>query len=268
MKSFADTMHPGFISGLPIVRYPHCRSAQSLRRYHEKRFSVRALMSPNQSPAEPAISVDKGGRTLTRPMSHDETQSAFVSFINLMPGLWNSERTYHYMVPPTTRESSQTTFDVDVLDTDAIDDVLRRNAATTKSLSNWQVVVTHGFRVSFRTRMGDSDQLVIASTNLAFVPQAFCTNGLILGDYYRDLGYEESAPIKAQFVFDAAKSQLVMTTVYTKVVSVDTISLINPKLRLRNIVNYRRPKHGAPLSDVVLVGFGVESKSEGGRLVK
>jgi hypothetical protein len=51
-----------------------------------------------------------------------------------------------------------------------------------------------------------------------------------------------------------------MTTTYTHVVSVDTITLLNPRLRLRQILNYRRPPQGQPLQEVLLVGFGVEQK--------
>jgi len=41
----------------------------------------------------------------------------------------------------------------------------------------------------------------------------------------------------------------------------DTITLINPRLRLREIVTYQRPALGDPLKDVILVGFGVEQKT-------
>ena len=51
-----------------------------------------------------------------------------------------------------------------------------------------------------------------------------------------------------------------MTTHYTRVVSVDSITLINPNLRIRKILNYQRPPEGQPLENVVLVGFGVEQK--------
>ncbi len=51
-----------------------------------------------------------------------------------------------------------------------------------------------------------------------------------------------------------------MTTTYSRVVSVVSITLINPTLRIRKFLNYRRPAEGEPLQEVVLVGFGVEQK--------
>ncbi|NEO63373.1 MAG: phycobiliprotein lyase, partial [Moorea sp. SIO4G2] len=42
--------------------------------------------------------------------------------------------------------------------------------------------------------------------------------------------------------------------------SVDSITLINPNLRIRKIINYQRPLESEPLDKVVLVGFGVEQK--------
>lgn len=52
-----------------------------------------------------------------------------------------------------------------------------------------------------------------------------------------------------------------MTTNYTRVVAVDSITLINPTLRIRKIVNYQRHPEGHPLEYPVLVGFGVEQKA-------
>lgn len=226
-------------------------------------------MNPEQPSAKAAVSLSNSGHPLTTPMTHEATEAAFSTFINIMPGVWDSERTYHYMTSqPSARESSQTTFFVDTLNSSTIEEVLRQNEASMqKGLQQWQLGSTYGFKVSFRTRMANSDELVIASTNLAFVPYQFYSNGIIRGNYFRDVGYEERVPTKAQFIFDAAKLQLVMTTYYTRVVSVDTITLINPDLRLRNIVNYNRPQQGAPLSEAVLVGFGVELRNKGARLV-
>lgn len=217
--------------------------------------------SLNQPFTQPMVTVDNNGELVKTPMTRKATETAFSTFINLMPGLWNSQRTYHYNQPPNQRhESSQTTFEVGSLRPDAIDDVLQCNESATSNLERWQLDGTYGFQVSFRTKMQSSDELVISSTNLAFVPHSFHENGFIRGDYFRDLGYEERAPIKAQFVFDAAKSQLVMTTYYSQVVSVDSIALINSSTRLRQIVNYQRPRHGTSLSEIELVGFGLETR--------
>jgi hypothetical protein len=51
-----------------------------------------------------------------------------------------------------------------------------------------------------------------------------------------------------------------MTTPYTRVVAVDSITLINPNLRIRRILNYQRPDSDGPLDSLRLVGFGVEQK--------
>jgi hypothetical protein len=85
-------------------------------------------------------------------------------------------------------------------------------------------------------------------------------NGWLAGDYLRDRAYEESRPIISRFKFDNQYRELLMTTNYTEVVSVDSITLINPTLRIRKIINYHRPEEGMPLQNPRLVGFGVELK--------
>jgi hypothetical protein len=84
---------------------------------------------------------------------------------------------------------------------------------------------------------------------------------MLSGNYLRDRAYEEAKPIVANFRFHTENRELLMTTHYSRVVSVDSITLINPKLRIRKILNYRRPEEGQPLSELVLVGFGVEQKT-------
>jgi hypothetical protein len=64
----------------------------------------------------------------------------------------------------------------------------------------------------------------------------------------------------SKFRFHPQSRELLMTTTYTRVVSVDSITLINPNLRIRRILNYRRPLEGEALQEIVLVGFGVEQK--------
>jgi hypothetical protein len=53
-----------------------------------------------------------------------------------------------------------------------------------------------------------------------------------------------------------------MTTHYTRVVSVDSIILVNPTMRIRRILNYQRPAEKEPMDTLVLAGFGIEQKSE------
>lgn len=285
--------------------------------------TTRAILTPDQvdviNNGKPLLStsldIDTTGRPMDTPLSVESTYASFKTFIDLMPGVWNSQRTYHYLgtnIKPTvsteknsTREESQTTFEVHSLDAAVIEEVLQSNGikSSAAALNSWQRDMTAGFRVSFRTIMQSMgvDTPVVSGTNLAFVPTSVHVNGVIKGDYFRDLGYEEKGPIKAQFVFSAPKMQLIMTTTYTKVFSVDTITLVSPMLRLRQIVNYKRPaadsseaatgggglqqgdeRNGVEQqqtvqeqqqtmksSDVVLVGFGTEERgSEDQRLVQ
>lgn len=114
-------------------------------------------------------------------------------------------------------------------------------------------------RVSFLTKMASQSELVRSYTDLAFVPERV-DGGEVSGAYYRLFGYEERVPTVATFVFDAALRKLNMTTFYTRTVSVDSIALVNPTCRIRNIINFQRPPDGLPLTVPELVGFGVETK--------
>ena len=95
--------------------------------------------------------------------------------------------------------------------------------------------------------------------NLLFVVQNE-TSRVLEGDYLRDRAYEEARPIVSRFRFDSNTRELLMTTNYTRVVSIDSITLINPQIRIRRILNYLRPPAGQPLEQLGLVGFGVEQK--------
>lgn len=236
------------------------------------RHTPRAETSParrSDIPLSPVRPHDKAGLPTTAPSIGTAAAQSFASFFSAMPGSWNSQRTYHYVMDDNC-EPSQTTFDVKRLSMPSIEAVLRSNAdnESLTDLPEWCTNNTHGFRVDFNTRMGSDGRYVRAGTNLAFVPTQIGQDGVLHGSYYRDLGYEEKAPIKSVFVFDCNRMTLVMTTFYTKVVSVDQISLINPNLRLRNIVTYTRPPDGQALEEVILVGFGVEKKGQDQRLVK
>lgn len=188
--------------------------------------------------------------------------SSFATFFTAMSGSWNSERTYHYIQGKSqTREESQTTFDVTRLNPSQVAAVLESN----RLLDAPRGDRTQGFRVSFLTRMASQSELVRAGTNLAFVVEE--VNGATMkGGYYRDMGYEESGAVSARFEFDAAKMELRMVTFYSRVVSVDEIRLVDDALRLRRIVNYVRVGNG--MGPVLLVGYGVEIKDEGTRLVE
>ncbi len=224
-------------------------------------FSPRMALSERNAASAPAPAKKTG-----LPVRASPFLSVFRVFFTAMNGSWNSERTYHY-TRERTRESSQTTFDVTRLSKIAVEAVLASNNETAIFTPQEQAY-SEGFNVSFLTRMESEKELVRSSTNLAFVPRSVSEDGIIEGDYYRDLGYEEAAPIAATFMFDSKKKELNMTTYYTKVVSVDQITLVNANVRLRKIVNYVRPKSKEdPLVHPLLVGFGVESK-DGARLVQ
>lgn len=202
--------------------------------------------------------------TDTLPLQATAPLALFRSYFASMTGDWNSERTYHY-VPERRREESQTTFGVTRLDKAQVDAVLGCNAELT--LTPQEQTYAEGFRVAFLTRMQSQAGLVEAATNLAFVPRAV-KDGVVVGDYYRDMGYEEKAPIAARFRFIPSEMCLVMETWYTRVVSIDQIHLASPDVRLRKIVNYKRPDTGNSLTQVLLVGFGVETKGDPDVLVK
>jgi hypothetical protein len=178
--------------------------------------------------------------------------ATFHQFFQHCVGSWKTERTYHYLSQQEV-ERSHTDFVVNPLTAEQKQQVLTDNQYEPTALDDLP-----GFHLSFNT-VSESGEVVSQSLNLLFVPKA--EDGAILtGDYLRDRAYEEARPIISEFRFHAETRELLMTTNYTRVVSVDSITLVNPNLRIRKILNYRRPEAGEPLSDVVLAGFGVEQK--------
>ena len=115
-----------------------------------------------------------------------------------------------------------------------------------------------GFRLYFHT-VSDKGEEVSQELRALFVPQQQ-QEDMITGDYLRDRAYEEARPIISEFRYHIPTRQLLMTTRYTKIVSVDSITLVNPDMRIRQILNYHRPPEGEPLEKLALVGFGVEQK--------
>ncbi len=177
----------------------------------------------------------------------------FHQFFEACVGTWVTERTYHYL-PQQEVERSHTEFTIQPLQSDAKTQVLTDNGYAIPE----QIDTLPGFHLAFDT-VSEKGEQVSQALNMLFVYQP--PDGVILqGDYLRDRAYEEAKPMVAQFQFDPVKRELLMTTTYTKVVAVDSITLINPHLRIRRIINYLRPMDGKPLETVVLVGFGVEQK--------
>jgi CpeS-like protein len=177
----------------------------------------------------------------------------FHQFFEACVGQWKTERTYHYLTHQEV-ERSHTEFLVQPISSERKKQVLTDNEYPSQPNPD----ILPGYHLAFETVSEKGDR-VNQALNMLFVPQG--SEGVVVkGDYLRDRAYEESRPIVSQFRFDAEKRELLMTTNYTHVVSVDSITMVNPNLRIRKILNYRRPESGEDLQEVVLVGFGVEQK--------
>ncbi|MGK7909913.1 MAG: phycobiliprotein lyase [Synechococcus sp.] len=182
--------------------------------------------------------------------------SQFHQFFEHCVGRWVSERTYHYLSQQEI-ERSHTEFYVEPVPITAKQKVIEDNGYATPS----NLDTMPSFQIGFET-VSEHGEKAAHSLNALFVKQSEKPDGIVLGDYLRDRAYEEARPIVAQFRFNPQTRELLMTTTYTRVVAVDSITLVTPSLRIRKIVNYVRPKDGDPLTDVVLVGFGVEQKQQ------
>ena len=180
-------------------------------------------------------------------------RSTFLAFFDCCVGSWVAERTYHYLAYSEV-ERSRTEFTIAPLTTEAKQKVLHENQYPLPS----ELAELPGFNLGFYT-ISDKGEEVTQNLNLLFVPQQEDAEGLI-GDYLRDRAYEEAKPIISQFRFVKADNQLLMRTNYTRTVSLDSIRLLNDKVRLRQILNYQRPPEGSPLEKLSLVGFGLEQK--------
>ena len=179
--------------------------------------------------------------------------SVFQQFFTDCVGKWVSERTYHYLTPQEI-ERSRTEFTVQPLNSEQKIKVLSDNAYEQQgSLEKFP-----GFNLGFYT-INDKGEEVSQNLNLMFVPTV--ESGIFLeGDYLRDRAYEEARPIISHFRFNSGSKELLMTTNYTHVVSVDSIIMTNPNLRIRKILNYQRPLEKQPLDKISLAGFGIEQK--------
>ena len=178
----------------------------------------------------------------------------FEQFFTDCVGNWQSDRTYHYLTHKEI-ERSQTTFEVTPLSSAQKAQVMSDNAYD--QLNNLESLP--GFNLGFYT-ISETGEEKKQNLNLMFVPKSE-NSSILEGDYLRDRAYEEERPIVSHFSFDSQTRELLMTTNYTRVVSVDSITLTNPNLRLRRILNYAKPLPGQPLKNVLLVGFGVEQKT-------
>ncbi len=180
----------------------------------------------------------------------------FHTFFDHCIGGWQTERTYHHLSRQEV-ERSKTEFTIRTLTPPLKAKVLADNHYPPEPEIN-QINGLLGFHLDFDT-VSESGEQVSQSLNMLFLPKDELASTLE-GDYLRDRGYEEDRPIVAHFRFEPQRKELEMTTTYTDVIAVDTIRLLNPRLRLRQILTYHRPAQGDPLKDLVLVGFGVEQK--------
>ncbi len=177
----------------------------------------------------------------------------FHTFFDYCIGSWETERTYHDLTSQVV-ERSKTSFTIRTLTPPFKEKVLRDNNYPPQPEINGLL----GFHLDFDT-VSEAGEAVSQSLNMLFLPVD--EEALILeGDYLRDRAYEEDRPIVAHFRFDPSSQELLMTTHYSQVVSVDSIRMISPRLRLRQILNYHRPPDGDPCQQLIMAGFGVEQK--------
>ncbi|GAB0490812.1 hypothetical protein MMPV_002050 [Pyropia vietnamensis] len=214
--------------------------------------------------------------TAVPPSKAAPEMEAFAAFFAVQPGKWQSRRTYHYLADDAV-ETSETTFDVTPLPDDAVQRVLAVNEAAVAG-GGPPPAGAAGFTVSFLTRM--SAGLVQNSTNLVFVPTAVDpATRAVSGKYYRDMGYEEAGAVGADFEFrptEGGGGELLMTTWYSRVVSVDSILLVGGRdvgwTRVRKILNYvrggRAEGDGVRGLPVGLAGFGIEVRGATDLVVK
>jgi hypothetical protein len=183
-----------------------------------------------------------------------QTLKPFQTFFEHCVGDWSAERTYHDLRSQTV-ERSHTEFQIRPISLEQKQQVLQDNERPDRA----DLDQIPGYHLDFQT-VSEHGERVAQSLNFLFVPNAE-TGSILEGDYLRDRAYEEAQPMVARFRFDERSRELLMTTRYKAVVSVDSITLVNPKLRVRRILNYYRPEDdSAPLDRIALAGFGIEQK--------
>ena len=164
--------------------------------------------------------------------------SDFQDFFDCCVGEWHTERTYHYLTHQEV-ERSRTEFRVDAITPELKQKVLADNQY---SPPDSPLETLPGFRLGFYT-ISEKGEEVSQELRMLFIPKRE-TDGILEGDYLRDRAYEEAKPFISDFRYDPNKRELLMTTRYSKVVSVDSITLVNPQMRIRRILNFQRPAEG------------------------
>ncbi|GAB4354602.1 MAG: phycobiliprotein lyase [Cyanophyceae cyanobacterium] len=180
--------------------------------------------------------------------------SAFHHFFECCVGDWQTERTYHYLMAAEV-ERSHTEFQIQPIDL-----VQKAKVLVDNRIDDCNALeVLPGYHLEFQT-VSEKGEQVAHGLNFLFVPDRE-EGPVVVGRYLRDRAYEESRAMVSQFRFDRQSRELLMTTTYSQVVSVDSITLVNPKLRVRRILNYLRPAAAnGPLDTLQLAGFGIEQK--------
>jgi len=186
----------------------------------------------------------------------------FSQFFDSCVGSWNSERTYHYLSESSV-ERSHTHFSVEPISAEHKAKVFADNRYRG---SVDQLERCPGLHLSFHT-ISEKGEVVDRAVNFVLVPidMPKKEEGIVEGDYLRDRSYEDERSIVTDFRFDSRTRELLTTSRYGQVVSVDSITLLTPTMRARRIVNYKRPSEGEPLTEIDLLGLGIENKVAKGK---
>lgn len=197
---------------------------------------------------------------------------SFADFFRLCYGVWQIERTYHYLTTGEV-ERSHTEYDVQEIPESGRDFLLH---CKTDLRFDVETLLAHpevmaGFAIAFNTVSEKGEKLSMELQAL-FVPDQYVLLGEtdyalppcaimpaipenITGYYLRNKGYSEAGTAIGRFCYQPTRHILEMTTYYQKSIAVDQMRLIDHNTRLRTIVTYSRPEQ-----EITLVGFGVEKR--------
>ncbi len=197
---------------------------------------------------------------------------SFGEFFHLCYGVWQIERTYHYLTTEEV-ERSHTEYDVQPLPDSGRDFLLHCKTDLQFDVATLQAQpeVMAGFAIAFKTISEKGEQLSM-ELHALFVPDKYVLLGEtdyalppcavmppipenITGYYLRNKGYSETGIAIGRFCYQPTRHILEMTTFYQKSIAVDQMRLVNHNTRLRTIITYSRPEQ-----EITLIGFGVEQR--------
>lgn len=201
----------------------------------------------------------------------------FSDFFTACAGLWKTERIYHHLGTGEI-ERSYTEFQVNPLTEGEKQQILTVVATSEKGANSPDHCP--GFSIAFNT-VSETGEQVSMELGALFVPDSLGLiapetmevrlptasevsedSEIICGYYLRNQGYSEGGAIAGRFTYQPTRQTLEMTTFYRKSVAVDQMRFISPTTRLRTIVTYRRPESLEIPTEMTLIGFGVEHRSE------